>query len=380
MSRLRWLGRLAAAGGLALLLVGATQAAEGTHHGLRAADERHRRPGHGRIPARRLRPRAARGLRSGRHLSSTHPAATQRDARHRAHAARRAAAGDRLGRSGRVTRCQRRHVHHHGRARGRHGARHEIGAASPISGDGQDIPRRPRAPRSARTPRRCCAASAVCAIATSNGRTRRSPTRARTPPKRPSPKAASMAWHQAPVGPRVRQRAHHQRERSASGSRPCQRHHHRPADEPAADASPPPLRPEHRVHPVHRSGSTACSSSSRTPTWRPASSVGSRIILAFIGFGSLPLNIGGLLLITLGIVLFVLELTVTSHGLLQSAASCVSCWAPPRSTPNRARRRRPTSASRCRSSLTMTVLTSLFMVPGRRSPRCGRAHAYCRRA
>jgi len=40
------------------------------------------------------------------------------------------------------------------------------------------------------------------------------------------------------------------------------------------------------------------------------------IILAFIGFGSLPLNVGGLLLIGLGIVLFVLEFTVTSHGLL----------------------------------------------------------------
>lgn len=40
------------------------------------------------------------------------------------------------------------------------------------------------------------------------------------------------------------------------------------------------------------------------------------IILAFIGFGSLPLNVGGLLLIGLGIILFILELTVTSHGLL----------------------------------------------------------------
>jgi membrane-bound serine protease (ClpP class) len=40
------------------------------------------------------------------------------------------------------------------------------------------------------------------------------------------------------------------------------------------------------------------------------------IILAFIGFGSLPLNVGGLLLIGLAIVLFVLEHTVTSHGLL----------------------------------------------------------------
>ncbi len=40
------------------------------------------------------------------------------------------------------------------------------------------------------------------------------------------------------------------------------------------------------------------------------------IILAFIGFGSLPLNVGGLLLIGLAMLLFILELTVTSHGLL----------------------------------------------------------------
>jgi membrane-bound serine protease (ClpP class) len=40
------------------------------------------------------------------------------------------------------------------------------------------------------------------------------------------------------------------------------------------------------------------------------------LILAFIGFGSLPLNVAGLLLIGLAIVLFVLESTVTSHGLL----------------------------------------------------------------
>ena len=40
------------------------------------------------------------------------------------------------------------------------------------------------------------------------------------------------------------------------------------------------------------------------------------LILAFIGFGSLPLNIAGLLLVGLAVVLFVLELTVTSAGLL----------------------------------------------------------------
>ena len=40
------------------------------------------------------------------------------------------------------------------------------------------------------------------------------------------------------------------------------------------------------------------------------------ILLAFIGSNSLPLNVGGLLLILLGIGLFVLELQVTSYGLL----------------------------------------------------------------
>jgi membrane-bound serine protease (ClpP class) len=43
------------------------------------------------------------------------------------------------------------------------------------------------------------------------------------------------------------------------------------------------------------------------------------LILGFIGLGSLPLNVGGLLLIALAILLFVLELTVTSHGLLTVA-------------------------------------------------------------
>jgi membrane-bound serine protease (ClpP class) len=40
------------------------------------------------------------------------------------------------------------------------------------------------------------------------------------------------------------------------------------------------------------------------------------IILAFIGFGSLPLNVAGLILLGFGLVLFALEATVTSHGLL----------------------------------------------------------------
>ena len=40
------------------------------------------------------------------------------------------------------------------------------------------------------------------------------------------------------------------------------------------------------------------------------------IILSLIGLGALPLNVGGLLLIVLAMVMFGLELTVTSHGLL----------------------------------------------------------------
>ena len=40
------------------------------------------------------------------------------------------------------------------------------------------------------------------------------------------------------------------------------------------------------------------------------------IVLAFIGFGSLPLNLAGLILIGIGLLLFALEPTVTSHGLL----------------------------------------------------------------
>lgn len=43
---------------------------------------------------------------------------------------------------------------------------------------------------------------------------------------------------------------------------------------------------------------------------------GLALILAFIGLGALPLNVGGLLLILLAIILFGLEVTVTSHGLL----------------------------------------------------------------
>jgi membrane-bound serine protease (ClpP class) len=43
---------------------------------------------------------------------------------------------------------------------------------------------------------------------------------------------------------------------------------------------------------------------------------GIAIVLAFIGSNALPLNVGGLLLIGIGVVLFALEMTITSYGLL----------------------------------------------------------------
>ncbi|MEO5965414.1 MAG: NfeD family protein [Candidatus Limnocylindrales bacterium] len=43
---------------------------------------------------------------------------------------------------------------------------------------------------------------------------------------------------------------------------------------------------------------------------------GIALLLAFVGFGSLPVNLAGLLLVALGVVLFVLETQIVSHGLL----------------------------------------------------------------
>jgi membrane-bound serine protease (ClpP class) len=54
----------------------------------------------------------------------------------------------------------------------------------------------------------------------------------------------------------------------------------------------------------------------QNPNWVTGILGAIAIILAFIGFGSLPLNVAGLLLIGLAILLFVLEFTITSHGLL----------------------------------------------------------------
>jgi membrane-bound serine protease (ClpP class) len=88
---------------------------------------------------------------------------------------------------------------------------------------------------------------------------------------------------------------------------------------------------------------------------------GISIILAFIGFGSLPLNIGGLLLIGLAVVLFILEFTVTSHGLLTVAGivcfvlGAAALYTEP-GTPAA-----PDVSVAVPVIVTMTVMTALFM-------------------
>jgi membrane-bound serine protease (ClpP class) len=54
----------------------------------------------------------------------------------------------------------------------------------------------------------------------------------------------------------------------------------------------------------------------QNPNWVTGILGAFAIILAFVGFGSLPLNVAGLLLVGLAVLLFILEMTVTSHGLL----------------------------------------------------------------
>jgi membrane-bound serine protease (ClpP class) len=85
------------------------------------------------------------------------------------------------------------------------------------------------------------------------------------------------------------------------------------------------------------------------------------IVLAVIGFGGLPVNIGGLVLIGIGIVLFILETTVTSHGLL--AVGGIVCFVlgafalyTEPALPGA-----PDISVAVPVIVTMTVLTSLFM-------------------
>jgi membrane-bound serine protease (ClpP class) len=54
----------------------------------------------------------------------------------------------------------------------------------------------------------------------------------------------------------------------------------------------------------------------QNPNWVTGILGAFAIILAFIGFGSLPLNVAGVLLVGLALILFLLEMTITSHGLL----------------------------------------------------------------
>lgn len=86
------------------------------------------------------------------------------------------------------------------------------------------------------------------------------------------------------------------------------------------------------------------------------------IVLAVIGFGSLPVNIGGVVLIGIGIVLFILEPTVTSHGLLAIggivcfALGAAALYTEP-SFPGA-----PDISVALPVIVTMTVLSALFMI------------------
>lgn len=86
------------------------------------------------------------------------------------------------------------------------------------------------------------------------------------------------------------------------------------------------------------------------------------IVLAVIGFGSLPVNIGGLVLIGIGIVLFILEPTVTSHGLLTiGGIVCFALGAAALYT-DPAFPGGPDISVALPVIVTMSVLTSLFMI------------------
>ena len=99
------------------------------------------------------------------------------------------------------------------------------------------------------------------------------------------------------------------------------------------------------------------------------------LILAFIGFGSLPLNVAGLLLIGLAVMLFLLEFTVTSHGLL--AVGGLVCFVLGAFTLYTAPGRRPrrTCRSRRRSSSVMAVVTAGVPGPRARDGRRGPARS-----
>jgi membrane-bound serine protease (ClpP class) len=100
----------------------------------------------------------------------------------------------------------------------------------------------------------------------------------------------------------------------------------------------------------------------QSPNWVTGILGGIAIILAFIGFGSLPLNIAGLLLIGLAVVLFIVEATVASHGLLTVAGivcfalGAAALYTEP-GTPAA-----PDVSVAIPVVVTMTVLTSLFVL------------------
>ncbi len=99
----------------------------------------------------------------------------------------------------------------------------------------------------------------------------------------------------------------------------------------------------------------------QNPNWVTGIMGGIAIILAFIGFGSLPLNVAGLLLIGLAVILFILEASVTSHGLLTIAGivcfvlGAAALYTEP-GTPTA-----PDVSVAVPVIVTMTLLTTIFM-------------------
>jgi membrane-bound serine protease (ClpP class) len=85
------------------------------------------------------------------------------------------------------------------------------------------------------------------------------------------------------------------------------------------------------------------------------------IVLAFIGFGSLPLNLAGLLLLGIGLVLFIVDVHVTNHGLPTLAGivcfvlGAAALYTEP-GTPTA-----PDVSVALPVLVTMTALTALFM-------------------
>ena len=330
---------------------------------------------HGPVPPRGRSPRpSGRRRRGGRHQAQHARWLADLDERHRRHDPRGEGAGDRLGRArpaasrpapARSSRSPRNvalmapgHEHRRGVAGQRRGRGHRGDAR-------RQGARTTRSPRSRRSPKR--------AAATSSGRSRPWPSAKSSPAERGGRgRARSTGW---PRRSRRSSRSPTGRPSTLPGAdrRPSTRPTHpRPRrDEPVPVVHPAAVRPDDRV-PAVQHGSAGLLAELYAPnfvTGHPRrAGAPPRVHRA----GTLPLNVGGLLLIVFGLVLFGLELTVTSHGLLGfgglvcfalgASALFTGRWTRSSRRPRRARGHRDQRDHRRASS-----------APRRRSPRSGAA-------